>query len=63
MATQLDDDQTPAWVARMRARGYGVTDPKPGSVIKPFEAVRESGPLVAFWRRTMRRLREKRVVP
>lgn len=59
MATQLDDEEPPAWVKRMRARGYEVTEPKPGAVIKPFEAVRESGPLVAFWRRTVRRWRQR----
>ena len=62
MATQLDVDQTPAWVERMRERGIEVRQARPGAVIEPFQAVRQAGPLLAFWRRTMRRLREKRVV-
>jgi hypothetical protein len=57
-----NEQQTPGWVLRMRERGIDVREPRPGAVIEPFEAVRQAGPLLAFWRRTVRRLRESRAV-
>jgi hypothetical protein len=60
--TRPNEHQTPVWVLRMRDRGIDVREPCPGAVIEPFEAVRQAGPLRAFWRRAVRRLRESRAV-
>ncbi|HEX8452621.1 MAG TPA: hypothetical protein VF647_11025 [Longimicrobium sp.] len=62
LRTQPNAQQTPAWVLRMRERGINVREPLPGAVIEPFRAVRQAGPLLAFWRRAVRRLRESRAV-
>jgi hypothetical protein len=59
---QASGQPTPAWVLRMRERGIDVREPRLGAVIEPFEAVRQAGPLLAFWRRALRRLRESRAV-
>lgn len=63
LRTQPNEHQTPAWVLRMRERGIDVREPRRGAVIEPFKAVRQAGPLLAFWRRAVRRLRESRAVP
>lgn len=62
LRTQPSGQQTPEWVLRMRERGIDVREPRPGAVIEPFEAVRQAGPLLAFWRRAVRRLRDSRAV-
>jgi hypothetical protein len=62
LQTQPDAQQTPEWVLRMRERGIAVREPLPGAVIEPFKAVRQAGPLLAFWRRAVRRLRDSRAV-
>jgi len=62
LQTPSNAQQSPEWVLRMRERGIDVREPLPGAVIAPFKAVRQAGPLLAFWRRAVRRLRESRAV-
>jgi len=63
LRTQPNAQQTPEWVLRMRERGIDVREPRSGAVIEPLKAVRQAGPLLAFWRRAVHRLRESRAVP
>lgn len=62
LRTPSNAQQSPAWVLRMRERGINVREPLLGAAIEPFRAVRQAGPLLAFWRRVVRRVSESRAV-
>lgn len=63
MATHFETTEVPEWVRRLQEKGYRIRPATRSTGVPPAENRRPAPPLVALWRRTIRRLTRNAPLP